>query len=577
MTTIMKYNKIILVVGVFLFSLGTVSAQNMYDAINVSRNEYYGTARSMGLGNAVTAVGGDLGMIGINPAGSAVANYGQFVVTPGLSISYVDARYYPEAGMNMVGNSTILKEPKMTLPNIGVSTVLATGRSRGVKSFSFAFVSNQTMQYNYNSNVIGINNQTSKIAEFAAAAAGWNESVLQDYNSFDNSNVSWDLLTAYQAGMYGSYGNGNNYVGVTEALDGWNHFVPSALSQRVRVSKVGSKNDMIANFGMNISDKVFVGINMGMPSASYSYSEIYTEAAVEPGLFPISFAATGGSSVTTYFNSGRFSYNYVSSYDGIYGKLGVIVLPTSNVRLGAAIQTPTLYTISESWMYSASTTFADASFDDSASSPEGSYQYNLMSPYIINLGAAITFAHRALVSVDYEMTDYSVMRFMDETSGFASSDPFYDLNEANKYFAGVSHELRLGAEFRVTPQVSIRVGSSVLTSPEKFWMNNRGEEVYSSNYIDDFDAYYSGAKYLDTFQYVSDKTTSFSAGFGYASSGSFFMDAAVKVTKYPVNNYYPYYDYDNYDSSGNLINALSPCVKNISSLITAAVTFGWRF
>ena len=37
-----------------VLSAGAAGAQNMYDAINFSRNEYYGSARSMALGNAVT-------------------------------------------------------------------------------------------------------------------------------------------------------------------------------------------------------------------------------------------------------------------------------------------------------------------------------------------------------------------------------------------------------------------------------------------------------------------------------------------------------------------------------------------
>ena len=57
-------------------------AQNMYDAINLSEVNYFGTARSMALGNAVTAVGGDLGTVNINPAGSAVAGYSQFTISP---------------------------------------------------------------------------------------------------------------------------------------------------------------------------------------------------------------------------------------------------------------------------------------------------------------------------------------------------------------------------------------------------------------------------------------------------------------------------------------------------------------
>ena len=58
-------------------------AQTVYDGLTFSKNEYFGTARSIALGNAMTAVGGDLGSISLNPAGSAVAGYSQFTITPG--------------------------------------------------------------------------------------------------------------------------------------------------------------------------------------------------------------------------------------------------------------------------------------------------------------------------------------------------------------------------------------------------------------------------------------------------------------------------------------------------------------
>ena len=574
----MKQNRLFVAVIALVLSAGAASAQNMYDAINISRNEYFGTARSMGLGNAVTAVGGDLGMIGINPAGSAVANYGQFVVTPGLSLSIIEGSYYPEAGMlPPTPFASQRRESKMKLPNIGVSTVLNTGRSRGVKSFSFAFVSNQTRDFNYSSSVLGENSQTSKIAEFAAGAAGWDEFILQDYNSYESSSVSWDILTAYQAGMFGSYGNGNNYVGVSEALEDFNHFVPSALAQRSVVVKNGTKDDMILNFGMNISDQLFVGVNMGMPSATYSVSETFIEAAKRPEDFPISFAANGGGSVTTYFNSGSFVYDYAASYDGIYGKLGVIYLPSKNLRLGAAIQTPTIYSISEEWQYSASTSFVDSSFDDRASSPIGSYEYNLVSPYVINLGVAWTFAHRVLWSMDYEMTDYSGMRFMADDDHFGMEDPFYDLNETNRNFAGQSHELRIGAEYRVTPQFSVRAGYSFLTSPERYWQNDLGEDVFASDYLDYFDSYYTGARYLVSDNKVKEKSETFAFGIGYASSGSFFADAVIKANCYPLQRYYPYYDYDNFNAYGEMVNALSPEIHNYHTLVSVAVSFGWRF
>ena len=62
--------KKIFVSVVLLGAAVAAGAQTMYDAMNYSQNNYYGTARSMALGNAVTAVGGDLGTIG-----SAVAGY----------------------------------------------------------------------------------------------------------------------------------------------------------------------------------------------------------------------------------------------------------------------------------------------------------------------------------------------------------------------------------------------------------------------------------------------------------------------------------------------------------------------
>ena len=66
---------------------GGAFAQTMADAYQFSENNYEGTARTIAMGNAFTALGGDLGSVTINPAGSAVARYSQFTVTPSVYIS----------------------------------------------------------------------------------------------------------------------------------------------------------------------------------------------------------------------------------------------------------------------------------------------------------------------------------------------------------------------------------------------------------------------------------------------------------------------------------------------------------
>ena len=73
----------------FLLMLAAAAsyAQSAYDGLLFSENNYEGTARSVAMGNAFTALGGDLGSITINPAGSAVAGYSQFTITPGLTFT----------------------------------------------------------------------------------------------------------------------------------------------------------------------------------------------------------------------------------------------------------------------------------------------------------------------------------------------------------------------------------------------------------------------------------------------------------------------------------------------------------
>ena len=560
----------------------TAGAQNMYDAIEFGRNEYYGTARSMALGNAVTAIGGDLGTVGINPAGAAVASYGQMVITPGVSISTVGSSYSP-VGDLQYGPERNNVSTRMTLPNFGVTAVFQTGRSRGLKSFTFGLISNQTRQYNYYASAFGRNSLTSKAGEFAAAAGGYSEDLIAGSNAFDATDISWDILTAYRGGVFGSYTKGDgtyDYVGVTQMIDetGMWSYVPGELSQNSVTRKWGSKNDLVLNFAMNFSDNVFVGLNVGFPYARYGYDEAFYEAAVNPEQFAITYLDKAGNEMTTYFNSASYGYQYMADLDGVYAKIGLIVTPFEGLRIGAAIQTPTMYTITEHWQNSASTTYADMMFNANGYSPEGEYSYNYTAPYSANFGLAWTFGERGFVSVDYELTDYSVMRFHElHRGGVPMEDIFARHNETNRYFAGVAHNLRLGAEFRLTPAFSLRAGYGLATSPERHWTNDRGEDVTAGDFMAEYDDYQAGAKFLVGSAYYPDRTHSVSFGIGYSSPGSFFADLGAVLTSYPDTVFVPYLYYDSYDAAGNLQNVASPTILNHVNLWNVALTIGWRF
>lgn len=565
----------------------SAGAQNMYDAINFSRNDYFGTARSMSLGNAVTAVGGDLGTVGINPAGSAVSNYGQMVITvsPGLSVSSVGSEYSP-VGESQYGNFRRTERHKFSLPNLGLSLVFDTGRSSGLKSVTFSLVSNQTAQYNYKAAAEGYNDRTSMVAELAAASYGYAEDVLGKYASYSTSSVPWDVLTAYQAGLVDRYGSDPaQYAGISETLvydEGLGrfvHYLPGTLAQSSLVSKTGQKKDVVFNFGMNFSDVLLLGVNIGMPSAEYRYSESFSEIALDNSLFPLYDLSRNGTVYNTEFAGASKVYDYSADYEGVYAKFGVILTPFAGLRLGAAFQTPIIYEVSEQWRYTMSSYFTNPGADiRDVSSPLGEYSYCLRSPYIFNVGAAYTFGRLGLVSVDYELADYSVMKFSEAgTADYYPQDSFYDLNETNRRFAGVSHALRIGAELRVTPAFSLRAGFSTLSSPERHWTNDLGEDVTADDFLADFHDYNHGSRSLVNSSYYEDRTNSVSAGFGYSSAGSFFCDFAVRLAMYPTTTYAPYYDYDNYDIGGTLVNVASPRIMNKINLWSAAMTFGWRF
>jgi len=554
-----------------------LGAQTMYDGMEFCKNVPFGTARSIALGNAVTALGGDLGSVSINPAGSAVSPYAQVAVSPALNISVVNSSY-STSGDAAFGSPSKTTSTKFNMPQFGVTMNVRTGNKSGLKSFSFGILTSQTANYNNRSIAYGRNSQTSMQAELASSSYGISEDILKEYDSFNNSDVHWDLLTGYQAGMFTSYDNPGAYVASSQRIspDNTYCYVPGQLSQVWERSYSGIKNDVVLNLGANINDKLYVGVNVGLPTARYRYNQYFTESAVSPDQFPIIFNV-GKEKVTTLFKNAEMDYSYYASISGFYGRFGAIYLPVEHLRLGLAFQTPSAYNVYEEYSYHGASTFEDVNFNYSESSPLGAFRYRIRTPYIVDLGIAYTFGSRGLLSVDYELMDYHIMEFRDTDRSYRYNDSFRKVNSANSKFCGQSHSLRVGAEIKVVPQVSLRAGYSFCTSPERYWINNLGEEVTADYYLLEYDLYSARTKNLVTPIYYGDRSNMFSAGIGYSSNGSFFADAAVRFVSNPAKVDSPYYAYDDYDSTGTCLVSAAPCVKTVQRVYDIVLTLGWRF
>ena len=107
-----------------------------------------------------------------------------------------------------------------------------------------------------------------------------------------------------------------------------------------------------------------------------------------------------------------------------------------------------------------------SNFDASAQSPRGEYKYKFVSPYRVNVGVAYTFGSFGVVSADYELCDYSTMKFSETETNDNSA--FERVNGDIKNFAGAAHMLRLGAELKVLPSFAVRAGYNFSTSAERY-------------------------------------------------------------------------------------------------------------
>ena len=518
----------------------SAQAQSIYDAQRFSEREYEGTARSVAMGNAFTALGGDLGSIGINPAGSAVANYSQFTITPGLTISsnttqgvspYTDG-YLPYFERQFKNTAT-----HFAIPNLGMTFNWKTGRKSGLKNVTFGFVMNRVNSWNEDVYAAGRNATTSFMGAMATEATnkGLLGSNLNMKDAYDYD--PWKYVVGYQSGMISTFGGyDDQFVGASELI--FDNMGQTEISYLI-------------NLGFNISDFLYLGANLGITSMNYSYEEYFKEVAVDPSDFGIEF--DNGQKI--YFDNMKYKYSYGANTSGVYGKFGFILTPGFGLRIGGAIQTPTATTVTEYWYMSGETAYTDNSFNAAADSPEGEDRYRFSEPWRANLGVAYTLGKFAVFSVDYEMCNYSNMKF--KRSGFDDDrEYFIGLNEDINSVFGTSHMLRAGVEVKPVDRLALRAGYGITTSPE---MN----EIIIANDI------------ANIYPIDVPASQNIAFGLGFISRKSFFADIACRYAFATDEYFMPYSDYI-FDSEGYVIE-YAPEILNIKDNWKVLLTLGWRF
>jgi len=524
-------------------------AQTAYDALLFSENNYEGTARTMAMGNAFTALGGDLGSVSINPAGTAVAGYSQITITPSLTFSSSTTQGvspYNDGNLPYFENKVKSNITNFSVPNLGFTLNYDTHRTTGLKNIVFGFIMNKSAGWNEDVFANGTNSSTSFMGAMAYEATmdgllGAELGAEDAYNF-----MPWKPVVGYQSGMISTFGGyDDQFVGASEVIyDNGEVAIGGPLEQSYSRRVNGGKYDYAINIAANISDFIYIGANLGISTLDYEYDEYFKESAMDPSDFQIDME----NGDRMYFNDMRYRYYYSAYGTGYYGKFGIIVTPGGGFRIGAAIQTPTINRISEQWFQSGETTYTDSRYNAYAESPYGEGSYTMISPFRANFGLAYALGNFGVLSADYEMCDYGQMKY--RTNGY-DREYFEEVNNDIRKRFGLSHILRIGAEVKPVNKLAIRAGYRMATSPELY--DSWGEKLPVS------------------------KTQNVSFGLGYDPGRSFFADLAVRKTIMADEYFMPYSDYM-YDQDGYILeDAYAPEILNRRSLWKVLLTLGWRF
>ena len=550
----------------------TASAQNWQDAYLFSQNVYSGSARGVGMGNALTALGGDPGSVTFNPAGSAVASYSQFFISPGFTISSTSAQgTILEGDLDPIGLGDKVNTSyfRMKLPNIGFILNMDTGRRGGWKSFTFGFLANSTQNFTGRFNASGVNYDNSYAASLASSADGFAPEVLGKEDWFYNGDYSrmpaWVDMTGFRSGMFDSVtGRNGAYVALTEVVDeDGNMRLAAPVYQKYGQQTRGSKSDIVLNMAANYADWLYLGANLGITSLNYSLAEYWYEEPDNPDQFPVIswYDESTGATTSARFESLRMRREYRLNGSGVYLKAGALVRPFAGLRLGVAIQTPTLMTLTERYGYSGEVNLSGKK-SPSASSPEDEWSYRMVNPFRFNAGIAYSIGQFAVLSADYEQANYGQSRFYSRSG---DNDDYFDgVNLDIKDLLGTSHLLRVGVEVKPVPFLAVRAGYNYTTTGQHNQFEGNKVVALSDN------------------QMKLQAQSAWSAGLGYSSGDSFFADVAFRMRSVPADYYIPYYYY--YAPNAQRFyekvvddGVLTPEVKVQPHLYDVVLTMGWRF
>jgi hypothetical protein len=409
--------KIVYSFFILIFSVAGIQAQNEVDALRYAQLNPVGTARFASMGGAFGALGGDISVLATNPAGLGLFRSSQATLTYGWNNHNITAQFFES---NKAVDTYSNKPTNVGFVMAGVAEEQSDWKFINI-GFSYTQLKNYDARF-----TLDAKNTNSSLLDWEAAKL--NGGIIAEGNSsyYLSGALIYDTINHSYLNDYQDAGMGYN-------LEQIHQFYSSGYAGEYNFSVAG-----------NYLDKIYFGGSIGLQQIRYEQTIMHSEVP-------------NYNIALKYFDS----YDYFTSKaTGFNLKLGFIYKLNQMVRLGASIQTPTVFNVKEDAWTDVYTTYEQDGiiYDGVGEAPINTFNWEYYSPLITAGSVAFVFGNHGMLSVDYELINYSGMRI-------SADDQLFDEENSNiQDFYKTSQNIKLGGEYRLGV-LSLRGGFAYLGSP----------------------------------------------------------------------------------------------------------------
>ena len=412
--------KKILLILLLAYSLSPIAYSQ--DVQRFAERGTIGSARYVGIGGAMTAIGGDPSAAMVNPAGLGLYRRSEISVSIDETID----------NTQQVGSNDTYQRTRFAAPQI--SAIWAWGNSqkqRGLVYNNFMFSLNRLANFNRDIVVKGAGmGMVPTICNITNDEGGVSEEFLVN-KPWDNVDIGWLSILGYEAYLIDPIEN-NKWKPAVDFTDG-------SLS----ISETGTSDQYTISWAGNISNQWYIGIGLNIPTINYTKHTSLREENKQNS------------------SSAELKSMFHVSGVGVSGSFGLIYRPIQALRIGASLQTPTILSLSRQSTGDMYSTIAGQKYE--VLTPEsGVMDIDIASPLRTSVSVAGQMGKIGLIAVQYdyahssEMEDIHTLRMGAEaqvTRGlFLNAGYVYEssfMKEDPKWLLGYN-EIRTDMDYRYT-------------------------------------------------------------------------------------------------------------------------------